>query len=168
MVLNDFFPRHIVIASHIWKRYTHGDGLEDFGLSTNDINNPRNGLLLYKSIEEAFNVKNICFLVNTIDSSEIIVKVLCPDIISNFIFPNTNSNIKFSDIDGRKLHYPDDEHIPFRRILHFHAKMSFQHAIKRNWIPNDSSFIDYFNMSIGASIPDFDYKEESIDGDSEW
>ncbi len=90
-----------------------------------------------------------------------------PAVKSKFIIPNTNCNIKFSDIDGHKLHYPDDDHIPFRRILNFHAKMSFRHAINHKWIPNDSSFTDYFNMSIDASIPDFDIKGQSIDDDSE-
>jgi hypothetical protein len=36
MVLNEFFPRHLVIASHFWKHCTRGVELDEFGLLEDD------------------------------------------------------------------------------------------------------------------------------------
>ena len=57
MMLDIFLPRESVIASHIWKYSTEGQGLEDFGLSPRHLSDPRNGLLLCKAIEDAFDKK---------------------------------------------------------------------------------------------------------------
>ena len=45
-------------------------------------------------------------------------------------------------------------HLPFRRILDFHAKCSFRLAVSQGWIADSETFEDFFNMSLGASIPD--------------
>jgi hypothetical protein len=47
MMLNAFFSRDIARASHIWKYSTNGVGLTEFGLNYSDLNNYRNGLLMY-------------------------------------------------------------------------------------------------------------------------
>lgn len=59
-----------------------------FGLQEVDVNNnnPRNGLLLTKKIEEAFDVKHVCFLYNPI-SQQLIFKVLNPDLMNVKIHP---------------------------------------------------------------------------------
>jgi hypothetical protein len=73
MVLYDFFPRHLVIASHIWKYCTRGKRLEEFGLKEDDLNNPRNGLLMCGAIEQAFDIKRLCFLVDRLHQDNLIV-----------------------------------------------------------------------------------------------
>jgi arginine deiminase len=45
MMLKNYFRKDSVIASHIWKFYTEGEGLEEFGLAPTDLSNPRNGFL---------------------------------------------------------------------------------------------------------------------------
>ena len=54
-------PQPLVKASHIWKRCTHGEGLDEFGLRATDVHSARNGLLLASQLEAAFNVKRITF-----------------------------------------------------------------------------------------------------------
>jgi hypothetical protein len=165
MVLNDFFPRHLVIGSHIWKSCTHGDGLEEFGLQVNDLINPRNGILMCKEIEQAFDTKKLCFLVDRINTNNLVLKVLDPVLLSPSTSPfviEGNSQLRFCDIDGYSLHHPVNR-IPFRRILDFHAKRSYQKAINRGWLAASSTFDDFFDMSIGASIPDLNIYDDVED-----
>lgn len=53
---------HRVVASHIFKRATGGHNLRYFGLQTDDVNNVRNCLFLFRPIEQAFDLKRLCFL----------------------------------------------------------------------------------------------------------
>jgi hypothetical protein len=79
MILNKFFPYHEVRASHIWK-YSTSAGLGDFGLNESDLTSTRNRMLMCISIEEAFDVKRLCFLVNRLHPDQIVEKVLDPSL----------------------------------------------------------------------------------------
>jgi hypothetical protein len=52
-------------------------GLESFGLSRSDLNNPRNGFVALTAIEEAFDALKLCFIYDPF-------KVWIPLIYSNF------------------------------------------------------------------------------------
>ena len=60
MITREFLPKPWVIASHIWKRAWHQHTFSMMGFE--NINDPRNGLLLFKPFEWAFDVGKICFL----------------------------------------------------------------------------------------------------------
>ena len=139
MILNKYFPYHEV-------------GLLEFSLNENDISSPRNGMLMCTSIEEAFDVKRLCFLVDKVRQHIIYVKVLDPSLMPMRIRDDHKST--FSDIDGTQLRHPDGK-MPFRRILDWHAKCAYRSAISRSWIEASETFDDYFNLSIDSSIPDF-------------
>ena len=67
MVLDiDVLPESI-IAAHIWPASTNGCGLRRFNLDSNCLNDARNGLLLHKLIERAFDRKQICFVFDEIN-----------------------------------------------------------------------------------------------------
>ncbi len=164
MILDVDIPRSKVIASHIWKFCTDGEGLEEFGLESTALGNFRNGLLLCESIEKAFDSKRVCFLVDRIHPEDITFKVLDPNLSYSVVSTDspTNPQETFQDIDGRLLRHPQGV-LPFRRILNFHAKVSFQKAIRKGWIANDVSFDDFFDLSIDGSIPDLNIYDEFID-----
>lgn len=169
MVLDDFFPKQFVIASHIWKHCSRGEGLDEFGLREDDLSNPRNGMLMCREIEQAFDTKRLCFLVDRINSGNLVLKVLDPVLVSPFTSPliiASHSTLKFCDIDGYTLRHPVGN-LPFRRILDFHAKRSYQKAINRGWLAPNSTFDDFFDMSINASIPDLFVYQTLFDDDEE-
>lgn len=170
MVVDAFFPRHLVRASHIWKFETEGDGLTEFGLYPSDLSNPRNGFLLCEDIEKAFDVKRVCFLVDRLRSDELYIKVLDRILLDPATSPvvcQGHTTVRFCDIDGMQLQYPPG-FLPFRRILDFHAKCSFEKAINKGWLAPSSSFTDFFDMSVGSSIPDYNiYQDLESDGDSD-
>ena len=63
-----------------------------------------------------------------------VVKVLNPALLDTVI-PESVESRTFKSIDGAELLTPT-EHLPFRRILSFHAICSFKLARKRLW-PTD-------------------------------
>jgi hypothetical protein len=64
MVSDVVLPRPVVIASHIWKHCTMGEGLNEFGLKPGDVESCRNGLLLAMEIERHFDVLRVAFSYN--------------------------------------------------------------------------------------------------------
>ena len=165
MVLNEFFPRQLVVASHIWKHCTQGEGLEEFGLKESDVNSSRNGILLCQEIEKAFDEKKLCFLIDRITSTNLQIKLLDPALTSKLVIDG-HSGKTFADIDGSHLKHPPDC-MPYRRILDFHAKCSYRKAISRGWLLPDSAFADFFDMSIGSSIPDLNVYQLNDDDEED-
>lgn len=71
-MLNAYFSRDVVRASHIWKYCIQCVGLTEFGLHYSDLNSYRNGLLMYTSIEKAFDRKELCFVYNPFEGKLIL------------------------------------------------------------------------------------------------
>jgi len=59
MLLNEWIQKD-VIAAHILP-YKSVDHLNSVGLKTPDIMNERNGMMLYKTLEKAFDELEVCF-----------------------------------------------------------------------------------------------------------
>ena len=153
MVTNQWHPTRIIIASHIWKSCTHGVGLHKFGLGRDDCSSSRNGFLVLEDIEKMFDVKHLCFLYNPL-TQKFAVKIMNP-CINDKVIKHSNPPLTFSDIDGMHLHHPK-EHIPYRRLLSFHARCSFRNAREKNWITaeEESAFVPFHNLSETASVSD--------------
>ena len=166
MVLNMFLPQKIVSASHIFPAYTRGKELDEYNLEENDLWNPRNGLLLYKTIEVAFDRMECCFLYLPFDQS-IHIKILNPALLSQRVWqdkhvsqiPPNHQSLTFQDIDDQKLQLPKDRY-PYRRILHLHAKFSVKRAVKQSWMTQvqSESFKTVFGLSddANAKVPEDD------------
>ena len=149
MILDEVFQRDVVKAAHLWKDCTHGEGLELFGLTHLDVGSPRNGLLLYKTIEEAFDNKRLCFLWNPLQ------KVLTLHLLDPELRHETfHEHRSFEALEGKALQYPQGN-MPYRRILGFHAKVAFDYALRQNWITPEvhQQFQDFTTVSEGATAP---------------
>ncbi len=158
MILNISMARDKVTSSHIWKSETHGDGLQAFGLSPESVHSVRNILLLATNIERAFDVKQLCFLYNPLQQT-LTLKILDPILFAQKIRDDPVDKRTFRDIDSSVLRHPHDK-FPYRRILHWHAKMSFAHAKIKGWINYDENFESYFDVSSDASHRDENELEE--------
>ena len=153
MVTNEWHHREDVIASHIWPSKTRGKGLPKFGLAISDLTNPRNGFLVLKDIEVKFDRKQLCFLYDPlVTPGKYVVKILDPSIQDLVIRKSKNSRT-FQSIDGAELRHPSGK-FPYRRLLGFHARCAFAIAREKNWIPPESIFKEYFDISSTASAPD--------------
>ncbi|KAG2766561.1 hypothetical protein Pcac1_g22129 [Phytophthora cactorum] len=81
MVMNIGLPSSVVIASHIFRR--EHDRLKDYFVQIADIDDVRNGLLLFKPIESAFDDLDIAFLVDKED--QFTLKLFNPDFKSKLL-----------------------------------------------------------------------------------
>ena len=144
----DLCPAHLV-------KHSQPALMTTYGLLVRDIDNPRNGLLLLKMIEEEFDRKNVCFVRNPVTGG-IIFKVLCPAIMTKRIFPSSLTEVRtFSDIDNNVLQLPDGV-FPYRRILYMHSKYSYARALHRGWLTADAELHNFFAVSeAGLEEPEF-------------
>ena len=151
MATNQWLPRNVVIAGHIWMSKMHGKGLQKFGLSLNDCTSPRNGFLMVKGVESNFDRKHLCLVYDAFAKC-FRFRVLNPD-LANEPIPDTNPVLKYGDLE--KLHHPKD-YYPFRRLLSWHAKCSFKFACSKTWITEAERdlFEPYHALSETASVPD--------------
>ena len=96
MVLNQSLPSQFVIAAHIYM-FSHTKKLRKFGLGESNINDPRNGLLLAKAIETAFDFKHVCFLYNA-NQQQFVFRVLNPTLFNKPVHANFPA-ITFGSLD---------------------------------------------------------------------
>jgi hypothetical protein len=133
-----------IICAHIWPKHTNGNGLEAFGLSPIDVNNPRNFLRLHRTIEKAFDHKRIHFELSEVEAGPPEKIVLIVRILDNSIL---DEEIKISN----EIHYMRElkdrifdfkflsTNRPFTRLIAIHAKNSISKALSAGWIDD----IDY-------------------------
>jgi hypothetical protein len=60
----------------------------------------------------------------------------------------------FAELDGLYLRYPAGKE-PFKRLLSFHAKCSFTHALRSTWITQETfdQFETFHSLSVGGRDP---------------
>jgi hypothetical protein len=117
-----------------------------YGLDPQEIDNPRNGILMLDSIATAFDHLDVCFLYNAL-TQELTLKVLRPELMTKRILPNFALELRtFADIDGSALRHRAG-HLPYRRVLSMHAKFAFSRALSHHWIENTEHLATYFNVS---------------------
>ncbi|CAF3007197.1 unnamed protein product [Rotaria sp. Silwood2] len=152
----------------IWKYCTNGTGLTEFGLRFSDLNSYRNGLLMYTSIEQAFDRKELCFIYNPFQG-ELVLKILHKGyggIMETMVLDKNDQNlyknyIKFKDIDGKALSLPLNVY-PFRRLLNWDARCAHEYAKNKKWIPENDNFEDFYDLSDLVSLPGDDLNEQEI------
>lgn len=135
----DLCPAHLV-------KHCKPELMTLYGLSQSDIDNPRNGILILKELELAFDRKTVCFLRNPI-TGELIFRVLDPSLLDKRIHLTSLHEIRtFGDMNGGVLQHPTEK-IPFRRILSMHAKLSLSRALCYDWIDNKEEIDTYYSVS---------------------
>jgi hypothetical protein len=156
MLLDKPIVTHKVCAAHIW-RHSRADDLVLFGLPSTEINNLRNGLLLAKSIEVAFDKKQVCFLYNPFDQKFYFrvldpalrqIRIYYPDakIQNDYDYPDT-----FGSLDGKALQLPENV-FPYKRLLGFHARCAFKAAVPK-WIKQEQ-YQEFLNQESVVSKAD--------------
>ena len=164
-------PATSVIAAHLWK-YEWKDSIKVlFGFS--DINDPRNGLLLYKIFKEAYDRAQICFVYH---ADEEVATWRCHVLDKNILLMTWKQYMRahkkassegkigegvtrvmdalkeeglscFHDIDGKDLCLPPLQQ-PYKRVLNVHARLGLTRAGQEEKLPQ----------------PDWDFEDFATDG----
>ena len=138
MMLNKTLLQKKVIASHLWK-YSKAEKIFILGLDSSDINDPRNGLLLAQSIEEAFDFKFVCFLDNPL-TQLYTFRVLNPSLLPKQVYtadPKIQDDYNYPDtfasLNNGILQLPQGV-FPYKRVLGWHARHAMKLARSAQWI----------------------------------
>ncbi|KAG2447328.1 hypothetical protein HYH02_007657 [Chlamydomonas schloesseri] len=152
MLLNEMLPMTLVTGSHLfkycWKPYLR----TPLGLS--DINDPRNGLLLFKPLKHAFDDSRICFsMVEEVGGPKFRLELLDPSLkdVKLWDYAEDNHPCKgygkhqictyaaeatFGELQGKALVF-EDANRPCKRCLQFQAKQALRRAKEEEWRPAD-------------------------------
>ncbi len=169
-VLDVELPRHLVIGAHVFKHewaYLAKDVLD-----IDDVDDVRNGLLLYRPLEWAFDTGRLVFV---LDAGALVLRVLDPAIRelslhakaaqllckapeqqaaelatleSKWRLPEARSTFgALHETRARLL--PPAGVSPWRRCLCFHAHVARREAVRVGWIAteDDAPFDDYWSWS---------------------
>jgi hypothetical protein len=106
-----------IIASHIWPKTAKAAAPYHFNLNDSDRWNARNGLLLAKPLEAAFDQQRITFEYDPFRQL-IVVCVVDASLLTQLI----NGQLTFNDIDRKEISLP---RWPYRRLLNYHAECTW-------------------------------------------
>lgn len=152
MMTGCMLPRLDVCAAHLIGNCMQVYALKCFGIS--DIDSPKNGLLVVKPIEEAFDDSRLCFSFDVTRNS-FILHVLDASYLTRKLSDHPQltrstkkilGNRTFGDLEGLPLQFPNSKR-PFKRVLQFQARQAIALATGRGTLPETFS----------AEQWDFDY-----------
>jgi hypothetical protein len=123
--------------AHIWPKHTYGKGLEILDLSPDDLNSPRNYLLLQAEIEYYFDRKQFILLPVNIEDGRFSLRVvvLYPELLNQSIriYPQSRKrafDFPWSELNGLvSAHVFSEGKKPFLRLIAQHAFAAMKKAI---------------------------------------
>lgn len=156
MLLGVELPKENVIGAHIFKHAWLD--LTRYVLDFDDIDDPRNGLLLYKPLEWAFDTSRMAIVWDA-GSGGFVARILDNRICGIYLYQKAKELLKtkykeaacftgcmtFGDVDGRRLVLPH-EFSPYRRCLMFQALCARRHAQTEGWMhPGSFAFGEFWS-----------------------
>ncbi|CEG43615.1 uncharacterized protein PHALS_13806 [Plasmopara halstedii] len=169
MLLDVAFPKSLVIASHLFRR--SNEYLSLVMMQISDIDDVKNGLLLFMPLKYAFDHFQISFIRD--DTDEFRLKLFDPSIRGTPLIDLADRNGKkvfsaeqtrvllssvslskkpcrfdvrttFGDVDGSALTFTGLER-PFFRCLNLQARVARMVALKKKWIDASYDFQDFWS-----------------------
>nr|QUJ09341.1 crinkler 16 [Plasmopara viticola] len=172
MLLDTALPSALVVASHLFRRKNEFISEQLMGIS--DIDDVRNGLLLFKPLKHALDHFQISFIYDQ-SSNEFRMKIFDHSVRPQRLFgkldnkqrasllrgqalpknwrsrgtrraPGTVYDIQttFGDLEGRALRFKSVER-PYKRCLNLQARLARMQAIEKDWIRLDEdNFQDFW------------------------
>ena len=152
MVTNEWHASSKYTACQLWK-CTRQDMIQ-LSLCKDDLVSPRNGIVVLHHIAQKYYMKELCLVYDAL-ACVFIVRILNPAILDT---PITHSKLRFGDIHGKILQHPPDR-IPFRRLLAYHARQAYQHAVDCRWISvqEEGDTRSCFELAEKASVAEFEF-----------
>jgi HNH endonuclease len=171
MVLDIPFPKSVVTAVHLFLR--RNEHLAATLMQIQDIDDPRNGMLMFKPVEYAFNHCQLSFIRDYDDSFKlklfdvsirdtklidyitdpyqrqvVIDAVLVVDLKNRCKF---NLETTFGQLDGKNIHFHTIQR-PFYRCLNLQARLAHRLALQQGWIDDSFQFNDFWSDGSDSSF----------------
>jgi hypothetical protein len=130
MVTDELGDSEQVVAAHIIPLKTKKATLKRIGIPK--LNTKRNGLVLARNIEMAFDRLRLSFL--PAGMGKFAMKLLDPSVGEEFIFEGSAK--KIGEFDGCLLQHTHGN--PYKRALSYQAHLAHHVAVSENWIAEDT------------------------------
>lgn len=173
MVLDIALPSKVVIASHLFRR--SNAHIAPYLIALHDIDDYRNGLLLFKPLEYAYDRFQISFiydknldqyLLKVMDPSFLekrLVELLtsqqmnilsaeipmstAPSVITNHGVSRNLYTITFGDLQDCAIAFRGISR-PFNRCLNLQARLARYKAIRDGWVKKEYDFEDFWSEQV--------------------
>ncbi|TDH64745.1 hypothetical protein CCR75_008776 [Bremia lactucae] len=171
MLLNVAFPKSLVTASHLFRR--SNEYVADKFVKISDIDDVKNGVLLFKPLKYAYghfyisfvrdntgafrlklfdpNIRNTRLIDMVTDKSEdkkVLHEAQITELLESISLTQGsceyNVNTTFGDVDGKALAFIGPER-PFNRCLNLQARVARVLALKNGWIEESYDFPDFWS-----------------------
>jgi hypothetical protein len=172
MVLDIPFPKAVVTAAHLFRR--SNEYLAFPLMQIQDIDDPKNGMLMFKPLEYAFDHFQISFIAEgdrtsfklklfdqSIQNTLLIDFIRDPNqrqvVMDAISIANPKKRCKFDlqttfgHIDGKRVAFPSPSR-PFNRCLNLQARLAYMIALKKGSFDASYQFDDFW--SEGMSLED--------------
>ena len=159
MLLNIGFPSMVVIGSHLFRRSNEHFAMELMNIE--NIDDVRNGLLLFRPLEKAYDNFDISFICI---KDEFFMKVFNPDYRDKSLVDLLTRKEKqaisvciidslgtFGDLEGRILDFGKTIIRPFKRCLNLQARLARNEALKKKWVNQEYDFEDFWSEGMSAA-----------------
>nr|QUJ09348.1 crinkler 23 [Plasmopara viticola] len=179
MLLDTALPAALVVASHLFRQ--KNEFIAEQLMRISDIDDVRNGLLLFKPLEHALDHFQISFIYDQ-SSNEFRLKIFDHSVRPQRLFgkldnkqrasllrgqalpknwrsrgprlaPGTVYDIQtiFGDLEGRALRFKSVER-PYKRCLNLQARLARMQAIEKDWIRLDeNNFQDFWSEGMSLA-----------------
>ena len=117
-----------------------------------DINDPRNVLMLCKGIEDAL-AKGRIYFEKGQDDRTYYMRVWDDAVRREPIHDGASETI--GDVEGKKLFLPRNVDPPFKRVLNDHAQKSYESAVWRKWIDGNATRPTEYGSPLKDNILEF-------------
>jgi HNH endonuclease len=170
LLLDIPFPQGMVTAAHLFRR--SNEYIASMLMHIDNIDDPRNGMLLFKPLEEAFNHLQISFLSQDAGRS-FYLKLFDEGIRNTKLLdfmkdPNQRAAVEdavdrmgcafdkdttFGKVDGRFVKF-GNLFRPYNRCLNLQARIAYIKAVKKGCTDQTFTFSDFWseNMSLGDKM----------------
>ncbi|DBA75364.1 TPA: hypothetical protein ACH3X1_010631 [Trebouxia sp. C0004] len=147
MLTSEALPSKTVIAAHLYK--SSWAVFVELALGFSDIDDVRNGLLLWQPIEHAFDTAQLCFTYDTQTNSfvaQVLNSALLTEKLSSYgqrvmgaswAAPSSARamTLTFADNDKAALSFPSGCEVrPYKRVLCYQAHLARREAAKQGWM----------------------------------
>jgi hypothetical protein len=135
-------------AAHLVPAVSKPEILRQLSMRPSDVDDVRNGLLLARHIEAAYDKLEVSFVKNPLLTDGLILKIWNPELKGKLIFPD--SNYKIGDFENAPLcltfrNGKTGAHEPFMRALSYQAYMAY---LKWNYGECPVDYSSDFNTDI--------------------